>query len=141
MREPAEVISAIEELGGSLSLCEDGTIRFRVPKHSPEAQALLKQLREDKPALVAHLKSEANQLSGSEPPGNPSDSGLRKSMQSSKRRFGQPHARLFPLIGQRVWTPQGVGKLLAVFAARCEVHPDRNEGTIRVRTDDVEPIQ
>ncbi len=36
-------------------------------------------------------------------------------------RFGQPHARLFPLLGRRVSTPAGTGTLLQVFAQRCAV--------------------
>ena len=32
------------------------------------------------------------------------------------RRFGQPHARLFPFLGRKVWTPEGAGTLLQVFA-------------------------
>ncbi len=140
MREPAEVISAIEALGGSLSLGEGGAIRFRVPKHNPKAQALLEQLRQVKPTLVAYLRSRATQSSDKEQAENPGDSDLRKRMEASVKQFGQRHAWLFPLIGKRVWTPQGTGKLLSVFAKRCEVHPDRNDKTIRVRTQEVQLI-
>jgi hypothetical protein len=32
------------------------------------------------------------------------------------QRFGERHARLFPLLGRKVWTPQGSGTLIQVFA-------------------------
>jgi hypothetical protein len=59
----------------------------------------------------------------------------------SEARFGSPHARLFPLIGRRVWTPQAVGVLLSVFADRCEIHPDGVGQTIRVLPEHVRLIQ
>jgi hypothetical protein len=31
------------------------------------------------------------------------------------RRFGQPHAKLFPFIGRKVRTPRGPGTLIQVF--------------------------
>ncbi len=40
-------------------------------------------------------------------------------------RFGQPHARLFPLIGHEVQTPLGRGKLLQVFSNRVTVDRGR----------------
>jgi hypothetical protein len=39
----------------------------------------------------------------------------------AERRFGQPHARLFPFIGRKVRTPGGPGTLLQVFADRVTV--------------------
>jgi len=63
---------------------------------------------------------------------------LLNRMTESERQFGQRHARLFPLIGMRVWTPQGPGKLLSVFATGCEVHPDGSGKSIRVRSEEVQ---
>jgi len=37
------------------------------------------------------------------------------------QRFGHSHAILFPLIGKRVSTPRGPGRLETVYANRCEV--------------------
>ena len=37
----------------------------------------------------------------------------------AERRFGQPHAKLFPFLGRKVRTPIGVGTLIQVFADRC----------------------
>jgi hypothetical protein len=39
----------------------------------------------------------------------------------AERRFGQPHARLFPFIGHKVRTPEGPGTLIQVFAERVTV--------------------
>jgi hypothetical protein len=39
----------------------------------------------------------------------------------AERRFGQPHARLFPFLGRKVRTPAGPGTLLQVFAERVTV--------------------
>jgi len=39
----------------------------------------------------------------------------------AERRFGQPHAKLFPFIGRKVRTPAGPGTLLLVFADRVTV--------------------
>jgi hypothetical protein len=38
-----------------------------------------------------------------------------------ERRFGRPHAKLFPFIGRKVRTPAGTGTLLQVFAKRVTV--------------------
>jgi len=39
----------------------------------------------------------------------------------AERRFGQPHAKLFPFIGRKVRTPAGTGTLIQVFAGRVTV--------------------
>jgi putative DNA primase/helicase len=44
--------------------------------------------------------------------------------EGSPERFGQPHTRLFPLIGKQVWTPRGTGRLKTAYATRCEVELD-----------------
>jgi hypothetical protein len=137
-----EVVSAIEGLGGHLTLGEGGAIRYRVPKHNSMAQALLEQLRQEKPALIAYLKARATEVAGKkQESGNRGDSDLRERMEASVRQFGQPHARLFPFLDKRVWTPQGPGKLLSVFATRCEVHLEGTHETIRVLTGEVRVIQ
>jgi hypothetical protein len=55
-RAPA-VVSRIEELGGYLALDADGSIRYRVPKDSPEAQALLATVRAEKQNLLTYLRA------------------------------------------------------------------------------------
>lgn len=39
----------------------------------------------------------------------------------AERRFGRPHAKLFPFLGRKVRTPVGVGTLIQVIADRCTV--------------------
>ena len=41
---------------------------------------------------------------------------LQRESAEAERRFGQPHAKLFPFIGRKVRTPDGPGTLLQVFA-------------------------
>lgn len=69
------------------------------------------------------------------------DEGWPEESFDAKRRFGQPHARLFPFIGKRVWTAQGAGLLLQVFADKCEIHPDGANHTVRVPFGEVKLIQ
>jgi hypothetical protein len=69
------------------------------------------------------------------------DLSLRESMEDSLKRFGQPHAHLFPLIGKKVWTPRGKGKLLSVFVTGCEVCPEGAQESFRVRPEEVRLIQ
>jgi hypothetical protein len=38
-----------------------------------------------------------------------------------ERRFGQPHAKLFPYMGRKVRTPGGLGTLIQVFAGHVTV--------------------
>jgi hypothetical protein len=52
-----EVVSRIEELGGYLALEIDGSIRYRVPKGNPEAQALLETIKTQKQNLVSYLRA------------------------------------------------------------------------------------
>jgi hypothetical protein len=50
----------------------------------------------------------------------------------AQRKFGSSHARLFPLIGQRVHTPGGYGIVQTVFADRAEVALEFDGGKIAV---------
>jgi hypothetical protein len=94
-RAPA-VVSRIEELGGYLALDVDGSIRYRVPKDSPEAQGLLAELRKHRERVMKLLRQrEAN------------ESNWPPASRDAERRFGQPHAMLFPFIGRKVRTPAG----------------------------------
>jgi len=52
-----EVVSRIEELGGYLALDVDGGIRYRVPKDSLEAQALLETVKTEKQNLLSYLRA------------------------------------------------------------------------------------
>jgi hypothetical protein len=61
-------------------------------------------------------------------------------MELSAKRFHQPYARLFPLIGKKVWTVKGPGTLLQVFATRCQVQPEGQQATIYVTPEQIEPL-
>jgi hypothetical protein len=52
-----EVVCRIEELGGYLALDVDGSIRYRVPKNNPEAQALLETVKTERRNLLNYLRT------------------------------------------------------------------------------------
>ena len=81
-------------------------VRYSVPAGNPEMPGLLAQLRQRRDEVKRLLRQLANW-----PP---------ESL-DAQRRFGQPHARLFPFLGRKVWTPEGAGTLLQVFADRVIV--------------------
>jgi len=59
---------------------------------------------------------------------------------AAERRFGQPHARLFPFLGRKIRTPAGPGTLLQVFADRVTVLLDSElSRSSFFRPADVEP--
>jgi len=59
----------------------------------------------------------------------------------AERRFGQPHAKLFPFIGRKVRTPAGPGTLLQVFAERVTVVLDSElSRCASFRPAEIEPI-
>ena len=108
MSDVLEIVSRLERAGGSLSLDGD-RIEYAIPKGSWEAQQLLAELRKQRERVTEILR-------------------LRESIQnwppeSHDRvwRFGQPHARLFALLGRKVRTPAGPGTLQQVFADRVTV--------------------
>jgi hypothetical protein len=49
----------IEELGGCLTLDADESIRYRIPKDNPAAQALLQIVKTQKPNLIGYLRTRA----------------------------------------------------------------------------------
>jgi hypothetical protein len=81
-------------------------VRYSVPAGNPEMPGLLAQLRQGRDEVKRLLRQLANW-----PP---------ESL-DAQRRFGQPHARLSPFLGRKVWTPEGAGTLLQVFADRVIV--------------------
>jgi hypothetical protein len=57
------------------------------------------------------------------------------------RRFGQPHAKLFPYLGRKVRTPGGPGTLLQVFVDRVTVVLDSELSSCSFYAPrDIEPI-
>ena len=59
----------------------------------------------------------------------------------AERRFAQPHAKLFPFLGRKVRTPEGLGTLLQVFADRVTVVLDSKLSRCSVFTPgQIEPV-
>jgi hypothetical protein len=82
------------------------------------------------------------------PPLNETENLWPSESLENEQRFGYYHARLFPFVERRVWTPAGTGKLYRTSADYSEIildgsrrNPDGSENRIRVRTKDVRPIQ
>ena len=57
MNRALEIVSRIEKLGGCLAMDTDGTIRFRLPKDSPEAKILLEAARAEKESILTYLRA------------------------------------------------------------------------------------
>jgi hypothetical protein len=105
-----EIVSRLERAGGSLSLDGD-RIEYAIPIGNREAQKLLAELRKQRECVTEILRLRTSESVQDWPP--ESHDGVR--------RFDQPHARLFPLLGRKVRTPSGPGTLLQVFADRVTV--------------------
>jgi|SRR5215472_1440933 len=60
----------------------------------------------------------------------------------AERRFGQPHAKLYPFLNQKVRTPEGPGILLQVFADRATVllDRDRDGASTQFYPDEIRPV-
>ncbi len=70
------------------------------------------------------------------------DSRLVEEMLHSQQRFGHKAARLYPLVGQRVRTTEGSGKLWQVLAGRAGVMLDNDPKKVTfVSVDDVKPLK
>jgi hypothetical protein len=110
LTELLQIVSRLEQSGGTLFLDGD-RIRYSVPKGSHEAQQWLAELRKHRTGVKELLRQRANEPGEKWPP---------ESFEA-ERRFGQPHAKLFLLIGRKVRTPSGPGTLLQVFAHRVTV--------------------
>jgi hypothetical protein len=54
-----KIVSQFESLGGSLALDGDGSIRYRVPKESPEVRTLLEMARAERQAILDYLRNRA----------------------------------------------------------------------------------
>jgi hypothetical protein len=103
------IVSRLEESGGTLVLDGD-RIRYSVPSGDAEVRALLFELRKRREEVRGLLAQRAAQQRSCPP-----------TLFEAERRFGQPHARLFPFLGRKVRTPAGPGTLLQVFAERVTV--------------------
>jgi hypothetical protein len=120
--ELEQIVAVIEQGGGSLILTDDGRVSYSVPAN-PNAPALLEVLRQHRDRLVEYLRNRAGaaQIERAQDGSPWLDGPLQV-----ERRFLQPHAKLFPLLGRKVRTPEGSGTLLQVFADRVTVLLDRD---------------
>jgi len=126
-----QIMSRLEQSGGTLVLDGD-RVRYSVPKGSDQVQALLAELRKRRDEVTLLLRQRANKTGENWP----------KEAIEAERRFGQPHARLFPYIGRKVRTPRGHGTLLQVFAERATVLLDseRDGSCTRFLPTEISPV-
>ena len=104
---PHELLETLRQAGAEIFAVGD-RLRVRAPR-GVVTDEIRRCLAEHKPQLLAELSAT---------PGWPPE------CLDAERRFGVPHARLFPLIGRRVSTPAGDGTLVQVFAERAAVRLD-----------------
>lgn len=105
------VVERIEGAGGALRVSGE-RIRYRLPE---DAAHLLGGLRAHKQEVLLLLRKRGG-------------SGLQWPSESldAERKFGQPHAKLFPFIGRKVRTPEGARTLVQVFRDRATALLDRD---------------
>lgn len=127
MTAAVELLSELKARGVELQAVGD---RLRVRPVEAIGPELLEQVRQHKAEIITII-TVLMATASAWPPAS----------LEAERRFGQPHARLFPFVNKVVWTPAGTGKLLSVYAETCEVLPDGTTRTMRVPTADVRPIQ
>jgi TubC N-terminal docking domain len=165
----AETLVAVLEQTGARLRAEGEKLKLQAPADKVPAPEAIAELRENRAAVLEYLRERAQSqeiqfVSLSDPipwktdklengsAVRGADAGKKLATQcdspdcppeslEAERRFCQAHARLFPFIGKRVWTPVGTGVLLSVFAERCEIHPDGAIRTVRVPAREVRPIQ
>lgn len=105
------LLAELESRGATFLCLGD---RLRVEPRSAIPQELIPELVEHKAEILKLLQGEAWPVE----------------CLDSERRFGKPHARLFPLLDQTVETPQGPGRLLQVFAERVAVELTHSPGYV-----------
>jgi hypothetical protein len=98
----AELITQAEALG--LRLIADGD-RLGVRPKERLTSDLVEVLRAHKPELIELLTLDA----------------WPQESRDAVQRFGVVHARLYPLLGQKVSTPMGRGSLVQVFGSHSSV--------------------
>ena len=122
--EIAKLVEQLEGQGVTLNF-EGDRVRLRAPADHAPSPEVLESLRREKQALLAYLRARSTvelkitqKVSDARPQG---PSGWSPDCIASRERFQQAHAVLFPLIGKRVQTPRGPGRLEQVFTDRCTV--------------------
>jgi hypothetical protein len=144
----ADLLETLNRLGVTVRVVERERVRLEPASRIPAE--MIPRIRQAKAEIIEALRARpatcapsCHKVSTPEP----SDQGEciasnwpPESLQN-EHRFGCYHARLFPFVGKRVWTPATTGTLLSTFADNCEILPDGATKTVRVRAEDVRPIQ
>ena len=116
-----ELIAEVTRQGGALEIHGD-RIRYRFPNGA--ARKLLEELRAHREELLEALRQNiavAHEYSPIETQSVPAEDQWPPQSYDALARFGQSHARLFPLLGRKIRTPAGPGTLLQVFADHVTV--------------------
>ena len=144
----AEALVTQLEQVGVLFVVEGASLKLQAPPDKVPLPETIAELRENKVAVLEYLrereKPAQNQFS-SFPTHRAWQTekleGWPAEAVEAERRFGQPHARLFPFIGRKVRTPAGAGTLLQVFADRATVLLDSDrERCSFFATAQIEPV-
>jgi hypothetical protein len=124
----AEMLVATIEQGGVRLRVDGDRLKLEAPADRVPSPETIAGLRENKAAVVEYLrgrcKPEGIQFSSFPNPIGRKTEKLESWPPESldaERRFGQPHAKLFPYLGRKVRTPAGPGTLVQVFADRVTV--------------------
>jgi hypothetical protein len=121
------LVTSLEQKGIRLRI-EGENLKLQAPADKVPGPDTIARLKENKGAVLEYLRQR-------EPPREiqfssfPDYRGWKTGKLEiwppesldAERRFGQPHAKLFPFIGRKVRTPAGPGTLLQVFAERVTV--------------------
>jgi hypothetical protein len=133
------ILSELQRRG--VSVTADGDALVLKPRRAIDSE-LLARVREHKPEIIRALSARPTTCAASCSSEWPAES------LETEQRFGLCHARLFLFVERRVWTPAGTGKLYKTGADYSEIvldgsvrNADGSENRIRVRTEDVRPIQ
>jgi hypothetical protein len=109
-------VSLLDAIIGSKRPPEQKNLAVTSPPSSPLSPAPV--------ADVTEVKESGRNPSRpylSEHPSENLHSGCPPESLDAEARFNQAHAKPFPLLGRKVWTPRGPGTLLQVFAGRVTV--------------------
>ncbi len=116
------LIAALEQEGVRVRV-EGEKLTLEAPADKVPAQETIAGLRQNKAAILKYLRErgqprEIQFASLSDPMPRQTDKleSLASQSLDAERRFGQPHAKLFPFIGCKVRTPAGPGTLIQVYA-------------------------
>lgn len=143
----AETLVATLEQDGIRLRTEGGRLKLQAPADRVPGPDTIAGLREKKAAVLEYLRgrelpSEIQFVSFSAPIDRQTDKlgHRRRASTEVERRFGQPHAKLFPFIGRKVRTPEGPGTLIQVFADRVTVLLDSQVSNCAVfKPGEIEP--